>query len=623
MAGSKRFRALAPRAAFGLLGTVLALAAAVALGIAAVRWAPHVALFGVVSLIVVVVLAALGLLAVRLASPRVGRRTILELDLDSPVPEAVPEGPLGKRDDGALSLRDILTTLERAARDDRVSALIARVGRSGTGLARVQELRDAVVAFRSSGKRAIAFSETFGESAPGIGSYYLATAFDEIVLQPSGELNVSGLLASATFVKGTLDKLGIVPRFGHRREYKTAMNRLTETALTEAHRESVTRLSESQFGQIAKGVAETRGLTDAEARRLLESGPYAASEALERRLVDRVAYRDEAVAELKESVGEGARLLYLARYRARTKREREKGTPVALITGIGNVRRGRSTGGSFDERFRSMGSDTVAAAFRAAVADKKVKAIIFRVDSPGGSYVASDTIWRETVKAREGGKPVIVTMGNVAGSGGYFVAMAADKIVAQPGTITGSIGVVAGKMVTAGLRAKVGLSTDAVHTSPTATMWSSTFDYSTEEWEKLEGFLDRVYEDFTSKVVAGRRLSAEVVEEIARGRVWSGEDAKERGLIDELGGYPAALLLAREALQVSPDAPLRVVPFPRPVSPLARLRGRGPQSSEDVGATTGSLVPSLEDAVGAVIGIGGEPLDYGGVLSMPVVDVSV
>ena len=387
----------------------------------------------------------------------------------------------------------------------------------------MQELRDAILAFHASGKRAVAFSETFGESSPGNGSYYLATAFDEIVLQPSGDVNVTGLMASAVFLRGTLEKLGVTPRLDHRQEYKTAMNLLSETGFTAAHRESIARVAESQFDQIVRGISEGHGIPKADVLRLIDSGPFLGREALQARLVDRVAYRDEVVSDVKARAGDGARLLYLSRYATRTRRARQRGDTVAVILGIGSIRQGRSGGDSFDERWRSMGSDTVAAAFRAAVADKHVKAIVFRVDGRGGSYVASDTIWRETVRAREAGKPVIVTMGNVAGSGGYFVAMAADKIVAQPGTITGSIGVVGGKVVTAGLRAKAGISFDEIHTSSNTTMWSNALDYTSGEWEKVQAFLDRIYEDFTTKVVAGRGLAP-----TPSGRLQEAESGRER-----------------------------------------------------------------------------------------------
>jgi len=236
-----------------------------------------------------------------------------------------------------------------------------------------------------------------------------------------------------------------------------------------------------------------------------------------------------------------------------------------------------------------MGAETVTAAFRTAIEDPTVRAILFRIDSPGGSYVASDAIWRETVRARQAGKPLIVSMGDVAGSGGYFVAMAADKIVAQPGTITGSIGVLGGKMVTTGFWDKLGLSWDEVHTSTNATLWSGTQDYTPEQWARIEAWLDRVYDDFTTKVAAGRQLPKERVLEVAKGRIWTGADAKERGLVDELGGFSVALRLTREAIGLPPEAPIHLKLFPeRPglwEALLNRLLGDEHESSESSSAT--------------------------------------
>ena len=362
---------------------------------------------------------------------------------------------------------------------------------------------------------------------------------------------------------------------------------------------------------------------------LIDRGPFLGPAAVEARLVDRLAYRDQVIADLKADVGDHAGLLYLSRYAKRARRGHPRGDTVALIMGVGGIRRGKSGGFNPLDRGRpSMGSDTIAAAFRAAVNDKRVKAILFHVDSPGGSYVASDTIWRETVRARQAGKPVIVSMGNVAGSGGYFVAMAADKIVAQPATITGSIGVIGGKAVTAGLRDKVGLSTDEVHTSSHATMWTDTLDYSPGEWDRLQAFLDRAYEDFTTKVATGRRLTPDAVQEAAKGRIWTGEDAKRLGLVDELGGYTAALGFVRQAIDRPPQAPIRIKPFPQLASPLHRLRPDRAESSEDVAAadrSSASVVPDLANAspppltsVAASIGLGDT-----GVLAMPSFDISL
>ncbi len=512
-------------------------------------------------------------------------KTILEADFEQEFVEYVPDDPVARAMLGkAPVVRDVVEALERAADDDRVVGLVAKIGGGGPGFAQAQEIRDAVLAFRAKGKRAVAWAETFGEFGPGNVGYYLATAFDEIDLQPSGDIGLTGLMAESPFLKGTLDKLGVVPRMDHRKEYKNAMNLFTEAKYTDAHREATEKLIASIFDQMVAGIAKGRKLPEAEVRGLFDRGPYLGKEAKEAKLVDALAYRDEVFDKVKQRAGARSELLFLSTYLDRAGRPHDSGATVALIYGVGEVGRGDS---GYSAMFggASMGSDTVTAAFRAAIEDKSVKAILFRVDSPGGSYVASDSIYRETLRAKEAKKPVIVSMGDVAGSGGYFVAMAADKIVAQPGTITASIGVLGGKMLTKGFWDKLGLSWDEVHTSAQSTIWSGLHDYSPQEWSRFEGWLDRVYDDFTGKVAEGRKLPKEKVLEIAKGRIWTGEDAKRLGLVDELGGFAEALKLARRAAGLAADAKVRLKVFPKPKSILDLLLEKGRESSEAQAAT--------------------------------------
>jgi protease-4 len=312
------------------------------------------------------------------------------------------------------------------------------------------------------------------------------------------------------------------------------------------------------------------------------------------KLVDGVAYRDEVYGKVKAKAGDGAQLLYLDKYLDRAGRPHQRGKKVALIFGVGGVTRGKS---DYDpvQGEQTMGSDTVAAAIRAATQDEDIKAILFRVDSPGGSYVASDTIWREVVNAHKAGKPVIVSMGNLAGSGGYFVAMAADKIVAQPGTITASIGVLGGKMLTSGLWDQVGLSGDEVHQGDKATMFTGTHDYTPAEWARFEAWLDRVYVDFTGKVADGRKLPKEKVLEIAKGRIWSGRDAKNLGLVDELGGYDTALRLVKKAIGVADGDDVNILVYPRPKKWYETLVQQNPADNSDKEGTAQALARILQD----------------------------
>lgn len=544
---------------------------------------------------IVVLLFVLGI-AVRIFGSKPGQvpaRAILTLDLEQEFHEYTQPDALAEvLQEPAMTVRDVVEAFHRAARDPRVVGLVARIGAAPMGLAHIQEIRDAVQAFRERGKTAIAYAETFGEFGPGNGAYYLATAFDSIYLQPSGDIGLTGLTFETPFLRGTLEKLSLTPRLDHRHEYKNALNHFTERSYTEPHREALQQVMASQFNQIMRGIASGRRLDETVVRQHINRGPFLGQEALEAGLVDALAYRDEVYEKVQAQFGMEAKLLDLGAYLERAGGAYDKGETIALIYGVGGVQRGESSYNPIGDGM-TMGSDTVAAAFREAVKDNDVKAIIFRVDSPGGSYVASDTIWRETVRAREAGKPVIVSMSNVAGSGGYFVAMAADKIVAQPGTITGSIGVVGGKFVTAGFWELLGLSWDEVHSSDNALMWSSLQDYTPEQWQRLQHWLDRVYADFTSKVAKGRKLPQDKVLEVAKGRIWTGEDAKQIGLVDELGGFAVALRLAREAAGLAADADVRLQQFPPQQSLfetlLARFFGREQDSKEEVRATVALL----------------------------------
>ena len=552
-------------------------------------------------LVVVLVIAVLGaglvgagIFVSGMGKPSVPKKAILELDLERAIPEASPENPFAVfGGEKPFTLRDVVDGLEKAGDDPHVVGLVARLGAAPIGVAEIQEIRDAVKAFRAKKKFAVAYAETFGEFAPGNGSYYLATAFDEIWLQPSGDLGLNGLVGESPFLRGTLDKLGVKPEFGQRHEFKNAMNLYTETKFTDAHREATRQLIESIFGQLVKGIAEGRKMTEAEVRALVDRGPYLGPEALEAKLVDGLAYRDEVHAKLKAKGGAGAKLFGLPAYLKKEGRPHADGKrTIALVYGVGGVVRGRSSGNPLTGG-QTMGSETVAKAIRTAVEDDDVAAILFRVSSPGGSYVASDTIWREVVLAKKAGKPVIISMGDVAASGGYFVAMPADKIVAQPGTITGSIGVLAGKMVTPAMWEKVGLTFDQVEVGANANMWNASKSFSPAEWARFNAWLDRIYDDFTSKVAAGRKLPKEKVLEIAKGRVWTGEDAKALGLVDELGGFPTALKLAKEAAKIPAGEKVKVAVFPREKTPFEQLSERMSGEGEDESSFT-ALVRLVE-----------------------------
>jgi len=560
----------------------------------------------------------------RSTAGKVPSNTILEVNLETSIAEDTPNDPL-QRLAGRTTpvLRDMVEALEKARDDERVTGLVARMGAAPLSMAQAQELRDAINTFRAKKKFAIAFSETYGEFGPGNGAYYLATAFDEIWLQPSGDVGLTGLSAEGMFLRGAFDKLGLIPRMDHRYEFKSAMETYTEKKFTPPAREAMSRIMESMYAQMVAGIAQGRKLKEADVRTLIDRGPYLGKEAVTAKLIDGIAYRDEVFAKVKAKAGSGAQFLYLDKYLERAGRPHQKGPVVALIHGLGPVHRGKSNSDPLSGE-NSMGSDTVAAAFREAIKDNSVKAILFRVDSPGGSYVASDTIWNETIRAKKAGKPVIVSMSSVAGSGGYFVAMAADKIVAQPATITGSIGVLGGKLLTNGLWDKLGVSWDEVHNGQNARMFSSTTDYSKEEWARIQNWLDRVYQDFTSKVADGRKLPKEKVLEVAKGRIWTGEDAKARGLVDELGGYPVALKLVKQAIKLkeSDDVTLRAFPKKKTTFEALMARLNSQEEGESSEAKQAELMlhvlEEVRPAIKALRAIQGTDAE---VLSMPQLNI--
>jgi len=541
--------------------------------------------------VVIRILAILGFIylvtiiaTIMLLSGRKGKvpgTTILEANFEQPLVEDVPETPTAKFAlQDRTTVRDVVDALDRGGADDRVKGVVARIGAVPMGMAQTQELREAVQRFRSHKKFAVAFAETFGEFGPGNNAYYLATAFDQIYLQPSGDVGLTGVMLETPFIKGTLEKLGTSFHGDQRKEYKNAFNTFTQTKYTAPHKEAMEKVMNSWVGQLKDGICSARQISPDQFQNVVDKGPYLGKEAVDAKLVDGLGYRDEVYDQVKRKASSDAEFLYLDKYLDRAGRPHDKGKTIALIYGAGGVTRGKSEYNAVNGS-QNMGSDTVASAFRAAIADKDVKAILFRVDSPGGSYVASDTIWREVVNARKAGKPVIVSMGDLAGSGGYFVAMAADKIVAQPGTITASIGVLGGKVLSAGFWDKIGLSWDEVHNGANATMFTGVQDYTPAEWQRFEAWLDRVYEDFTSKVADGRKLPKEKVLEIAKGRIWSGEDAKGLGLVDELGGFDTALNLAKKSANIAEREEVKIVVFPHKKTLIESILQReGPDNSE-------------------------------------------
>ena len=539
---------------------------------------------------------------------------VLELDLHAAPAETAGFDPLTVLSAGGrpLTLRETVAALHRAAEDDRVAGLIARVQIPHAPPGPVQELREAVEAFTAV-KPSLAWAETY----PGTLSYYLASAFGEVWLQPSGHVGLVGFATSALFLRDALDKLGLQPEFVARGEYKSAANRFTESGYTEAHREADTRLVQSLYEQVRAAVAAARKLDPDTVDALADRAPLLRDDAVAAGLVDRIGFRDEAYARIAELVGapvpsrdvdthpDAPPRLYLSRYaRATTPRPGprlpgRRGEPaVAVVTVHGPIVNGRGGPSPLSLGRSAAGGDTIAAALREAAADDDIAAIVLRVDSPGGSVTASETIWREVVRARER-KPVVASMGAVAASGGYYVSMAANEIVANPGTITGSIGVVTGKFVARELKGRLGIGSGTVRTNPNADVWSADEPFTEAQRAHVEAEADLCYTDFVERVAAGRGLAVADVEAVARGRIWTGADAAERGLVDHLGGLRAAVARAKVLAGLDPDAKVRLVGYPS--SSLLELLRPKPSSQPAAASLPDALAALAVRSVGGAL----------------------
>jgi len=482
-----------------------------------------------------------------------GGKRYLAVHLGDQIPDQPPPdlGPLfgGTRP----TLSTLVASIDRAAADPNVSGISVRVTPlADSGWGKVQELRAALQRFRQTGKPAYAHLAYAGNL-----EYYLATACTKIYALPTAIVNVSGLAAEVTFFRETLDKVGVEAQFEGVGKYKNAPNQYTETTFTEPHREQMDALLDSLHGQFVAAVAEGRGLTPEQVQAAVDGGPYDAQEALERGLVDELLYDDEVDAQLEADASRTTPGRYLRGGRG----FQLGGYPrIAVVYAVGEIVPGGSDSGLFGTY---AGADTVSDALEQAAGDDDVRGILFRVDSPGGVGSAADAIWRAVSVARRS-KPVVVWMGDAAASGGYYVAMAGDAIVAQPGTITGSIGVFSGKFSLRGLYDKIGLHKEILTRGRHAALFSDYRPWDESERERIRSMNEAFYRDFVTKAAEARGMSFEELDAVAQGRVWTGEDARERGLVDQLGGFKEALGVLREKAGLGATQPVELVVVPEP-----------------------------------------------------------
>jgi protease-4 len=553
----------------GLLATIGFLAILLVVGVATLAWnaLPH--------------------------APALPQRFVLVADWRGELAEEVGAPDLlGLKLAPPLTVSDVVLGLDAAASDPRVAGLVVRLDDTSHGLAVAQELREAVGRVRAAGKFTLAYADSFGELSSGNEGYYLATAFDEIHLQPVGLVGLTGLRAELPLARDLLSSLGVQLEVVRRAEYKTALESFTESEITTPNREMLEAMLDVLEAQLVQGIAEGRRLDPAEVRRLVDSGPFTGEEALGARLVDRVAHEDESFTRARSQAGGNAATVALADYAATLDHAGTTAPRVALIQAVGAIRRGEGGIGT------GVAADEMAAALAEAAGDPAVRAVLLRIDSPGGSAVASETIARGVRRVREAGKPVVVSMGNAAASGGYWIAMDATRIVAQPATFTGSIGVVAGKPTLAGVWDKLGVNWAEIDRGANASIWSLNLPYSPQARARVEAIVDSLYRDFTVGVANGRRMKLDRVQAIAKGRVWAGETALELGLVDELGGLDTALQAVRRELKLPEGEALGIELLPRPENPLqAALRWLRPRAAafsgvaaviRQLGAATGT-----------------------------------
>ncbi len=520
------------------------------------------------------------------AAPKLPDQMVLYVEFDEGFKEVAQPAslsePFGQQH---MTVRRIVDAIDTAAQDDRVKGMIARMNSGGFAMAHIQEVRGAIKRFRESGKFAHIYSSSFGEAGGGLGRYYLASVFDEIWMQPLGVVTVAGVKAEVPFLRDVLDKIGITPNFFQREDYKTAYESLTNNSMSRENRETLEGIVNEIRTTIMTDIPADRGMSPEEFASLVDKGLFTAGGALEAGLITHMDYADVLVdrieTELTGSDDPDKQIFVgLQNYARRSMAENHetlmdttfaaKRPTVALIYAVGAIM-DDDKGGPSPLGTGIASAEEIGLAIIDATEDDRVNTIILRVDSPGGSPVASERILRTIDKARQKGKKVIVSMGPTAASGGYWIAAHADRIFASETTITGSIGVVGGKFAAGDLMDKIGINWDSVQWGENAGIWSFNAPFSPSEAERINLMLDAVYDAFLERVSEGRKMSVEDVRKIAGGRVWSGRQALDVGLVDEVGGFHEVLKYVATLEGVEDPAKLNLVVLQRPKTPIEQF----------------------------------------------------
>ena len=547
--------------------------------------------FILVFLLSTVLIAMVGLTAMYFlvgGAPAVAPNSVLMLPLPGGLAERHANEVLNQLVGDGVTVQSVVNSLRKAKVDPRIQGVVLLPTGPQALWGKAQEIRDAVLDYKTSGKPVVAFLEYGGTQ-----EYYLASAADKVFLTPGSPLDLVGVASYELFLRGALDKIEAQPDMLHAGDFKTAANVYTETTMTPAHREMAESLNRDLYAQILEGIADGRGIARSDVPGLVDRGPFLPAEALEAGLADGLIYADEL--QRQAPFDEASWAETADRDYRRVSLESvglNRGPRVALVYAVGTITSG--AGGVDLAGGDVLGSDTLARAIRTARDDASVRAIVLRIDSPGGSAVASDVLWREVQLARRE-KPVIASMSDLAASGGYYIAMGADVIVAQPATLTGSIGVVAGKIATGGTFSQLGVAIESVSQGRFAQMYSPIAPFSDDERAKMQQHIDAIYEQFLTKAAEGRGTTRDAMHAVAQGRVWTGRQARDRGLVDELGGLGRAIALAKERAGIDAAADVELVIFPRPKS-LFELLSEGVtvvQAAVRLGWLPGSSVHAL------------------------------
>jgi protease-4 len=501
----------------------------------------------------------------------VPRQATLFLPIRGDLPEMPPDGIPGLFED-PTTLRDVITAIKRGKTDSRVTSLLVVADSAPQFWGKAQELHDAIADFAAGGKPTVAYISHGGDK-----EYFIAAACKKIYLLPTSTLALDGLATYDIFLRGTLDKIGTYPDLLHIGDYKTAVNQFTETGYTPAHREMSASLNAEAFDQLVQTIARSRGKSVDEVRALIDEGPFLAKDALDRGLVDGLAYPDELPSKAAGVKIDDDHALDAGAY-SRSIAGGSRRARLAVLHISGTITGGASGDGGDGA---TAGAETISRSLRRIRKDSSIKAVVVRIDSPGGSSIASDLIWRELMLTKKD-RPLVASMSDLAASGGYYVAVPASTIVAQPGTLTGSIGIFSGKFVVGGTLDKIGARIDGVSQGRFAQLESPVRAFSEEERQKLLHDMQAFYDTFVGKVADARKLTRERVHEIAQGRVWTGRQAKDLGLVDELGGLDHAIAIAKKQAGIDEGQDVDIVTYPprkglyesiaRPFSAMSELR---------------------------------------------------